>query len=382
MLRIIMLSLALSAAAAAQDAAPAPAPVVPPAAPDAAAPQNADAAAFAAVDQQWNDLIAQVRSIQQKFPSTPAEQRPALIDEFNATVAKLREMSPQRREAAVAAYQAAPNADGKVSLALLQMLEADIAQDRYDAAAELGDLLVKNQMPNARVYDLAGRAAFARSEFDKAEAHWKKARDVGTDLSRESQTYANMVGDYKQWWQAEQAKRGAEAKADNLPRVKIATTAGDVTIELFENEAPNTVANFIHLVEKGFYDGTVFHRVLPNFMAQGGDPTGTGSGGPGWAIACEHDDRPDFRRHFRGTLSMAHAGKDTGGSQFFLTFLPTPHLDGRHTAFGRVIEGMDVLAEIQRIDPGEQIEPTRIKSAKVVRKRDHAYEPKKLPSRR
>ena len=149
--------------------------------------------------------------------------------------------------------------------------------------------------------------------------------------------------------------------------------------ELFENEAPNTVANFISLVEKGFYDGLTFHRVLPGFMAQGGCPNGTGTGGPGYSIPCECY-QENHRLHFRGSLSMAHAGRDTGGSQFFLTFRPTKQLDGKHTVFGRVIKGMDVLPQIQRRDPESPNPPTpdKIIEAKVLRKRDHPYEPKKV----
>ena len=113
----------------------------------------------------------------------------------------------------------------------------------------------------------------------------------------------------------------------------IKTNKGDIEVELFENEAPNTVANFITLVEKGFYNGLSFHRVLPNFMAQGGDPKGDGTGGPGYTIADECSG-PNHRLHFRGSLSMAkEARPDTGGSQFFITFVPTSHLDGIHTVF-------------------------------------------------
>ena len=113
-------------------------------------------------------------------------------------------------------------------------------------------------------------------------------------------------------------------------------------------------------------------------MAQGGCPKGDGTGGPGYKIYCECQ-RDDFRHHFTGTLSMAHAGKDTGGSQFFLTFRPTPHLDGRHTAFGRVIEGLEVLPRLQRRDPQRsRVEPDKILRAEVVRKRDHDYQPTKV----
>ncbi|MBR5161326.1 MAG: peptidylprolyl isomerase [Thermoguttaceae bacterium] len=145
------------------------------------------------------------------------------------------------------------------------------------------------------------------------------------------------------------------------------TSAGDITIELFVNEAPNTVANFVELVNKGFYDGLTFHRVMQGFMAQGGDPNGNGTGGPGYCIPCEVDN-PNARVHFRGSLSMAHAGKDTGGSQFFITFVPTKWLDGKHTVFGRVVSGLDVLAKITR-DPNPKIqglEPTKIIKAEVT----------------
>jgi cyclophilin family peptidyl-prolyl cis-trans isomerase len=148
-------------------------------------------------------------------------------------------------------------------------------------------------------------------------------------------------------------------------------------IELFENEAPNTTANFISLVEKGFYNGLKFHRVIPGFMAQGGCPRGDGTSGPGYTIDCETT-AENHRKHFRGTLSMAHAGPNTGGSQFFLTFVPTPHLDGKHTVFGRVIEGMDVLAKIQRTEEvTRRGPPDKIIKAEVIRKRDHDYVPKK-----
>ena len=123
-----------------------------------------------------------------------------------------------------------------------------------------------------------------------------------------------------------------------------------------------------------------FHRVLPFFMAQGGDPTGTGSGGPGYCIKCECR-QPNARMHFRGSLSMAHAGPNTGGSQFFLTFVPTGFLNKRHTVFGRVIDGMDVLSEIQRIDPEDQNlpAPDKIIEAKILRGEPTPFE--KLPGR-
>ncbi|TVS15175.1 MAG: peptidylprolyl isomerase [Planctomycetaceae bacterium] len=207
-----------------------------------------------------------------------------------------------------------------------------------------------------------------------------KARQAGL-LSELGQRYLEDIPDYVEFWEVEQALRQQEAEADDLPRVLLSTSKGDLVIELLENEAPETVANFISLVSDRFYDGLPFHRVIPGFMAQGGCPVGDGTGGPGYRIYCECD-KENHRKHFRGTLSMAHAGRNTGGSQFFLTFLPTPHLNGAHTVFGRVIEGMEVLAKLQRIDPSDDQaaarEPDRIIKAEVIRKRDHDYQPRKV----
>src|SRR5690606_27269613 len=201
-------------------------------------------------------------------------------------------------------------------------------------------------------------------------------------LNERGMQYRDLLPEYKELWAKEKEFLEAEAKADDLPRVKLETTKGTIVIELFENEAPQTVGNFVHLVEKEFYNDTKFHRVLPNFMAQGGDPQGDGRGGPGYNIYDECFE-PDHRKHFRGYLSMANTGeRDTGGSQFFLTFVPTPHLNGKHTVFGRVIEGMDVLAKLQRIDPQDPasagITADKIVKAEVIRKRDHEYKPTKV----
>src|SRR5262249_7970782 len=161
-------------------------------------------------------------------------------------------------------------------------------------------------------------ANFATDHFDKAEEYFNRAAETKRiTLSKEAMRYHGEVAKYKELWAKEQELRKAEAEKNDLPRVKMTTSKGDMVIELFENEAPETVGNFISLVESGFYDGKVFHRVLPNFMAQGGCPKGDGTGGPGYHIYCECF-KPEARMHFRGSLSMAHAGKDTGGSQFFL----------------------------------------------------------------
>ena len=136
-----------------------------------------------------------------------------------------------------------------------------------------------------------------------------------------------------------------------MKKAMIETDKGNIVLELFENDAPNTVANFVKLINKGYYNGLKFHRVIPNFMIQGGCPVGNGTGGPGYTIKCEINPK----KHLKGTLSMAHAGKDTGGSQFFITHSPQPHLDGVHTVFGQVVEGMDVVNAIRQGDVMNQV---------------------------
>lgn len=132
-----------------------------------------------------------------------------------------------------------------------------------------------------------------------------------------------------------------------MSKVKISTDKGDMIAELYDNETPITVNNFLKLIGEKFYNGLNFHRVIPGFVAQGGCPNGTGSGGPGYNIPCEVTAERQF--HDRGVLSMAHAGRDTGGSQFFICHNreSTQHLDRNHTCFGRVIEGLDLIEQIQ-----------------------------------
>lgn len=139
---------------------------------------------------------------------------------------------------------------------------------------------------------------------------------------------------------------------------KITTGKGVMWLKLYNDETPNTVANFAHLANEGFYNGLNFHRVIPGFMAQGGCPHGTGTGGPGWAIPCET--ALNKHRHVKGALSMAHAGPNTGGSQFFICFVSCPHLDGVHTVFGGIEaddkDSMMVLDSIQMRDTIESVE--------------------------
>ncbi|MGH2725282.1 MAG: peptidylprolyl isomerase [Actinomycetota bacterium] len=139
-------------------------------------------------------------------------------------------------------------------------------------------------------------------------------------------------------------------------RAVLETTHGRVVVDLFAEQAPVTVNNFVFLARQGFHDGLVFHRVIDGFMIQGGDPRGTGTGGPGYQF--EDEFRPDLRFDTPGLLAMANAGPNTNGSQFFITVAETPHLNGRHTIFGRVVDGMDVVETISRLPTDDRDRPT------------------------
>jgi cyclophilin family peptidyl-prolyl cis-trans isomerase len=143
--------------------------------------------------------------------------------------------------------------------------------------------------------------------------------------------------------------------ASKTYRARFKTQRGEFVVDLHADKAPLTVENFVNLARSGFYDGTTFHRVIRDFMAQGGDPTGTGSGGPGYQFGDEF--HPELRHDKAGVLSMANAGPGTNGSQFFITHGPTPHLNDRHSVFGQVVEGMDVVMAIRERDPGRDPNP-------------------------
>lgn len=360
---------AASQPAAAQPPAAQPANTQPAAANEQQPPASGAAAEFARQFEEWKKLLARLRELQVQYKTAKPEERDAMVKEYDELLAQGDALIPTITAAAETAYKAAPNQDTELGKFLTSALKDRLNRSDYSAAARIAGLLVDNNYSEKAVINSAAMAAFYADEFDAAEKYLNQA------------TEAKVIDAVGRKAQAELAIRKQEAQADDLPRVLLKTSKGDITIELLENEAPNTVANFVSLVEKGYYNGLTFHRVLDGFMAQGGDPKGDGSGGPGYNIPDEHT-LPNHRKHFAGSLSMAKTNApNSGGSQFFLTFTNTDHLDGMHTVFGRVIQGMDVLPKIQRIDPDAEQKPApdKILEAKVLRKRDHEYQPKTLP---
>lgn len=339
-------------------------------------------AEFEAARKQEKDLITELTLLQAEFQQ-PAADKKAVAVKFELARDRIP-ATKDRLEVAAFAMALADSTDASArelcGLVIASRLQAEDAPE----ALRLATLLGKAGATDGKIDMMAAAAAMVLSRLDEAATWLTKAESNGIQKPKVAELRAS-IEDERPKVEAEMAKRKADADADDRPRVTITTSKGDIVVELFEDDAPNTVANFVSLVEKGFYDGTPFHRVIAGFMAQGGDPTGTGSGGPGHAIECECE-LPTARKHFLGSLSMAHAGKNTGGSQFFLTFRPTEHLDSRHTVFGRVVEGFEVLPKLARTQvddkPVEGVTPDRIVKATMLRKRDHAYTPKTLPNPR
>ena len=331
--------------------------------------------------KEWKKILGELRDLQARYRLAEDQQLEEISQQFGATRTRARAMVGPLREAALAAYAEAPNADRELTRYLLTMASEGISSDNFETAGTIIEALLAGACDDKRLHNMAGIVAFVQNDFDAADTHLSEAASFGV-LEGLGERFYDLVAQYKEYWAQEKIAREKEAEADDLPRVLLKTNKGDILLELFENEAPETVGNFVSLVEKGFYDDKTFHRVLPNFVAQGGCPNGDGTGDPGYKIYCECY-QANHRKHFRGSLSMAKgAARNTGGSQFFLTMIPTDHLNGKHTVFGRVIEGIEVLAKLQRRNPQDSsaaaIVPDKIVTAEVVRKRDHEYVPNKV----
>ena len=239
-----------------------------------------------------------------------------------------------------------------------------------DCRAAIEVLLNLGEDPPAKAKVLLAQAYFDENMFSEASEvlaamNLEAIEDVA--VRAQANNIVRQCEEIKPLWDAELAVRAKEESADNLPRVQIQTSKGSILIELFEDDAPNTVANFISLVQSDYYDGITFHRFEPNFMIQGGCPntkTGEGdygTGGPGYTIAdeCKGD---SARLHFADSVAMAKtSAPDTGGSQFYLNHRPTTWLNNRHTVFGRVLEGREVSCKLRKDDLIEDIAIVRLR---------------------
>jgi cyclophilin family peptidyl-prolyl cis-trans isomerase len=240
--------------------------------------------------------------------------------------------------------------------------------------------LIKNNFQSLLLYDLAAASAYCTDRIGEAAEYYEKAREKKQYLRSALVTTREHLQLAKEAWEKEKPIREAEAAADDLPRVKLETEVGDIVVELFENEAPETVANYISLVESGYYDNTDFFGIVVTAEFFLGSKNGSLNSDPGYHIYCEAD-KPNRRFPFRGALSMFVPAKDQGGSVYTMTMRAAPNKDGSFTTFGRVIEGFDVFPKIAKYnnrEPMPGLETTKIRKVTVVRKRDHEYKPHKV----
>jgi cyclophilin family peptidyl-prolyl cis-trans isomerase len=249
--------------------------------------------------------------------------------------------------------------EGRAEFVLALELLATFPQAKVEDFIEFGGARTLKALDLARNNDFAAASALIDEII---------ASNPPASMKPRLDRYGPGLKEIAQAWPAEQALWAAEK---DLPRVEFETDQGRLVITLFEDDAPNTVASFLMLVESGFYDGLVFHRVVPHFVVQGGDPDGTGSGGPGYSIKRELG-----RKHFRGSIGMARSeDPDSAGSQFYfcLSAATTHHLDAGYCVFGRVSEGLDVMDKLRL--------GSRVRTARVLNKRTHEYKVEKLPEK-
>ncbi|HBJ38722.1 MAG TPA: hypothetical protein DDZ51_29020 [Planctomycetaceae bacterium] len=355
--------------------------------------QEALYAEFEAKRKVWEKTLKEMKKIQ-ILRNNGVDKSAKSMDRFYELRDQSRRELKELFKAAEAFFKKRRDEFNSVSF-LATMIDYRRSSSYYEDSFDVARLLIEVGVTMPFLEQMAARAAFVEGKFDEVLPIYQRFVDSnGIDkLENIDKLIANVLEFYPQWWEEELKSRAADEAAGDLPRVMLETTSGPVVIELFEDQAPNTVANFIQLVESGFYDDTDFYQVIDDILALGGDPAGDGSGTSGRYIPDEHQ-RPDRRRIFRGSILMAKrpAAPDSGemvpnsaSSQFVIAIMPIVPKELQQTVFGRVIEGMDVVCSFRRVDPTKKKEqqvvlpPDRILSAKVLRKRDHEYSVEYVP---
>ncbi len=294
-------------------------------------------------------------------------------------------------------YASDPDKYHQIGESLVEMLLADVQLDRFDPWLAPAKALIRAKRYESDVLSLsAGLVGLANMDFDFAEECWAPLKQVNK-LDGIQLAYFEQLGSLKEKWKREQEIRQKESEKNDNPIVELTTSKGRITIELYEDSAPEAVASFIFLVEKGYYNYKAFFRVEQHICAQTGCEKGDGTGNAGYSFPGEAH-LPEHRDHFRGSVSVAlgsdpdsrQLNVDSGGAQIFFSFVPLPFLDGKYTVFGRIVEGQPTINLFQVLNLANEEErkdtskrPDTIFSSKVVRKRDHEYKPKisagKLP---
>lgn len=345
---------------------------------------------------EWRPILQKMYELRVEYHHfmTQEDRKEAIFQEYEKLFKESERLNDLVIKNASLSFIKNPRDNQDLDRFIRNVLDHYFKSDMYEESLNLAGYLMNEKLENFFVFRTAAFSALFSNDFQTAEEMGNRLKELGilNNFEYNQSEYKNLEY-WKEEWSRESRLRERERMLADLPRVILKTTKGEIEIELFENEAPNTVANFIFLVEKGFYTNLDFHRVIPFFMAQGGghellknevNMDGTlkkrGNGGPGYSIKDELG--PNSRKHFRGAVSMANINEpNTNGSQFFIMYRPKVELDGKHTVFGRVIRGMDVVCRLYKRDMEPQDEkpgiemPDKILSASVVRKRNHAYSP-------
>lgn len=316
-------------------------------------------------------------------------------DRWNELVEEGLPLFQNMLQAALAEFKQDPEKNLEIANLLYYVAKQEVEGDRPEGMLDLLEALIEFNYPDPQLRNFHTIASFALNEYDRCYESLKYL----VDNKRATEQLEAMFAEFdakKQLWEQELEYRRQDAAGEPLPKALIKTTKGDIEIELFENHAPETVGNFISLVEQGYYENLTFHRITQHYMAQTGCENGDGTGNPGYTVFGEMN-KPNARNFFRGTLGMALASNiqtgeilpNSAGSQFFFSFLPAYNLNGQYTAFGRVTKGMHVLGILAKIDPDEDEEkkkkdgdnkvmPDEVIRIEILNKRDHEYKPNKV----
>lgn len=349
--------------------------------------QQALYAAFEAKRKVWEQTLVEMKKIE-ILRSNGADTTAKSMDRFYELRDRARGELDEVFQAAKAFLMNRSDEYSTVSF-LAAMIDYRRTSSYYEDCFEVAQRMVDIGVNMPFLEQMAARSAFIAGKFDEVLPIYQRFVDSGgyEKLEDVDKLLASILDFYPQWWEEELKARAADEAAGDLPRVLLKTTSGPVVLELFEDQAPNTVANFIQLVQSGYYDDTEFYQVISDLVVLGGDPLGDGSGTSGRFIPDEHT-RPDRRRIFRGSIMMAkrvtapesaEMVPDSASSQFVIALMPLVPKDQQQTVFGRVVQGMDVVGSFRRVDPSKKKEqqvilpPDRIISATVLRKRDHDY---------
>jgi cyclophilin family peptidyl-prolyl cis-trans isomerase len=364
---LLFMLLVRSASAPAQDA---------PAA-DRSASATGAVEQFDALRAQWAKFSLDLDKARYRVNNCPPEQKNEAVLAYDTLLEQGNELLRQFSAASVAAYEADPT-NTEAERYLQTMIEHTLAADRYEDVLRMTQAVIAHGKPDAKLYEQAALASLEIGDLDAAERMFAECEKLGA-LSDDAKQKRETIPEWREKLAREAKLREAEAQADNLPRVTLVTTKGDIVLELYEDQAPNTVANFVALAERKFYNGLEFFRVENGFAAVAGCPLNRGTGGPGHEIVCETD-RDDRRPALRGTISMVNAGRGRCGSPFFIALASSGvrNSEAGNPVFGRVIAGMDVVERLRRVDPdttSKDFPRERVLDTRIERRRDHEYLP-------